>query len=1180
MDRIYYFTNADTEVITMRSVWEGLPEGFPDLIVRRTSEYRSLVNEAAASGSRAIVVARLLGGEDTQLIAKEIGLWAKTIGGMFIAFPGEATFDEELASMSEIPGGSYKYALEYLIKGGLENFSNFLLFLADTLFGYGFGFEEPKIVPNSGVYFSHTSSDPLAPKAVVVFYRAHLISSNTRFIHDLVDKMVLLGMSVDAYFCYSLRSSPNDQGLTPAGEIQGLNPDVIVTTVLASGSFDDEELTWDAGEMSRIGVPILQALVSTNTQASWAESDFGLGPMDIAMSVAIPEFDGRIISVPFSFKEVVDDDLHFGTAISAYRTSDHGTSSVAGQAYRLARLRHKANSEKKVAIVLSAYPTRRSRLGNAVGLDTPQSAVDLLIQLRQAGYQTGEFPTDPVLLMELLGELVDYDSTEVLPQGSYEVTWPVKDYLNEFSKMSLKVQEAVTRSWGEAPGEAFIAQEKIHFPALKFGNIMVAIQPSRGFGENPIAIYHSAELVPMHHYMAFYRFLDVEFQADAVVHLGKHGTLEWLPGKSVGLSADCYPQVALGDVPFIYPFVVNDPGEGTQAKRRTHGTIIDHMVPPLTRAGSYGSTTQLEDLLDEHQKLTALDPSKLPRIREHIWRLLEENRIDQDLSLNLPAGGFSDPDFDSMVSHIDGYLCELKDAIIRGGLHILGKPPEGDLLIDTVSAITRVSQGNVASLRGSMARSIGLDPGSSSLRDSDLVDQATLEVLRELSDHNWPIGGLERFDGSELGEVISWICGSLVPRIQQTTDEMGSIINALAGGFVEPGPSGAPSRGMAHVLPTGRNFYSIDPRAIPSRLSYEVGTKLADSLVKRFVEDKGRYPKSVGVVIWGTAAMRTGGDDISQVLALLGVRPTWDQDSSRVSGLDVISLEELGRPRVDVTCRISGFFRDAFPQAIKLLDEAFELVARLDEMVEANPLVDSLSTARVFGPPPRAYGSGLLPLLISKDWRGDEDLAEVYLNWSGFSYSRSGFGVPARDELSKRLKVTEVASKNQDNREHDIFDSDDYMQDHGGMIAAIRTLSAKDPLAYFGDSSSVENPRVRSLEEEAARVFRSRVVNPKWISAMMRHGYKGAFEMAATADYLFGYQATARVVKDWMFDTLTKSYVADEQVSEFFRLNNPDALASICERLIEASSRGLWQAADVDLQLLRRKLMEVEGWKE
>ena len=1180
LDRIYYFTNADTEVITMRSVWEGLPGDFPELIVKKTTDYASLATEETSSDSRTVVIARLLGGQDTQSLAQDISSWAKGIGGVFIAFPGEATFDEDLAFMSEIPGGSYKYALEYLINGGLENFSSFLLFLADTLLGYGFGFEEPKVVPNSGLHLSQKSHDPLAPKAVVVFYRAHLISSNTRFIRDLVDKMVLLGMSVDAYFCYSLRSAGNEEGLTPAKEIQRLNPDVVVTTVLASGSFDDDELSWDAGEMSKIGVPILQALVSTNSQSSWAESDFGLGPMDVAMNVAIPEFDGRIISVPFSFKEVVDDDQHFGTSISAYRTSEAGTFSVAGLANRLARLRQKSNQSKRVAIVLSAYPTRRSRLGNAVGLDTPQSAVNLLAELRRAGYHTGEFPTDPVLLMELLGELVDYDSTEVLPRGRYEVTWPTEKYLEEFSKFSAKVKGELIETWGDAPGDAFVAHGKFHFPALRFGNVIVAIQPSRGFGENPIAIYHSAELAPMHHYIAFYRYLDLEFQADAIIHLGKHGTLEWLPGKSVGLSSDCYPQLALGDVPFIYPFVVNDPGEGTQAKRRSHATIIDHMIPPLTRAGSYGSTTQLEDLLDEHQKLTALDPSKLPRIREQIWRLLEECKIDQDLNLNLPNGGFIDPDFDSMVSHIDGYLCELKDAVIRGGLHVLGKPPEGDLLIDTVSAITRVSQGNVASLRSLLAKSIGIDPGSSSLRDSDLLDQATQGLLRELAEGDWSIDVPEEFSGGELGEVIRWISGSLVPRIRLTTNEIDSIIHALSGGFVEPGPSGAPSRGMAHVLPTGRNFYSIDPRAIPSRLSYEVGRRLAESLVERFVEDKGRYPKSVGVVIWGTAAMRTGGDDISQVLALLGVRPIWDQDSSRVTGLEVLPLEELGRPRVDVTCRISGFFRDAFPQTIKLLDEAFEMVAQLDESVEANPLVGGISTPRIFGPPPRAYGSGLLPLLISKDWRGDEDLTEVYLNWSGFSYTRSGFGLPAKDALSARLRVTEVASKNQDNREHDIFDSDDYMQDHGGMIAAIRTLSEKDPLAYFGDSSSVENPRVRSLEEEAARVFRSRVVNPKWISAMMRHGYKGGFEMAATADYLFGYQATARVVKDWMFDALTQSYVADEQVSEFFRLNNPDALASICERLIEANTRGLWRAAEVDLQLLRRKLMEVEGWKE
>ncbi len=1177
LSKIYYITNADTELLAMRSVWESLPDGFPELLVRRMSEFTPGLSGPIDRDT--VVILRLLGGRGGDPEVDAIANWTKLSGAKLLAFPGEAGFDDQLAEMSDVPGGTYKTAFTYLVQGGLANIENLLLFVADTLLGYGFGFKEPALVPPSGVFLSLRCGIEQAPKAVIVFYRAHLISSNTSFIRDLAESIGATGMDVDAYFCYSLRSNSDLSGASPADEIRGLSPDVVVTTVLSAGGYDDDEVSWNAGELAELGVPILQGIASTSSRETWSTSDFGLSPMDAAMTVAIPEFDGRIISVPFSFKETIDDDTGFGTSITAYRSNPSGLAAVASQVERLSRLRHLKNSEKRIAVVLSAYPTRRSRLGNAVGLDTPQSAVLLLDRLKAEGYAVDGYPSDPTELMEMLGDLIDYESESVSSGADHGISWSTQKYSAVFSSFPELVKDEVERAWGACPGSAYVQDDLFRFPAISFGNVVVAIQPPRGYGENPIAIYHSAELAPTHHYLAFYRWLDLEFGANAIIHLGKHGTLEWLPGKSLGLSESCYPEVALGGVPFVYPFIVNDPGEGTQAKRRSHAVIIDHMVPPLTRAGSYGSIVQLEDLLDEHQRVSALDPSKLPMLRKEIWALMEENRITQDLGLDGSVARFEEPEFDALVSEIDGYLCELKDAVIRGGLHVLGSAPDGDLLVETVVAITRADQIRAVSLRGAVARWMGIDLDSEMDR-VDLVDAQVTTIVAQLADSNWDVDQIPSSFGEEVETTLKWVCTELVPAILGSDAEMTSVLAAISGRFIEPGPSGAPSRGMAHVLPTGRNFYSIDPRGVPSRFAWRVGQQLADGLIERFRQDTGTFPRSVGLVIWGTSAMRTGGDDIAQVLALLGVKPDWDGESSRVTGLHAIPLAELGRPRVDVTCRISGFFRDAFPQAVRLLDEAFELVAGLDELGQANPLVGTAGTPRIFGPPPRAYGSGILPLLISQNWRGDEDLAEVYLNWSGFSYGRSHYGLPAREQLSARLFEMEVAVKNQDNREHDIFDSDDYLQEHGGMIAAGRVLKGQSPLSYFGDSSNVEHPKVRSLAEEAARVFRSRVVNPKWIGAMMRHGYKGAFEMAATADYLFGYQATAGVIKDWMFDEMTTAYVSDPNVSEFFRLNNPDALASICERLLEAAGRGLWTPRPESVDTLRRALLAARGWSE
>ena len=726
-------------------------------------------------------------------------------------------------------------------------------------------------------------------------------------------------------------------------------------------------------------------------------------------------------------------------------------------------------------------------------------------------------------------------------------------------------------AWGDPLGAVHVDGDDLVFPGLDLGGVLVAVQPPRGFGENPVAVYHSPDLAPTHHYLGFYRWLEAAWGADAIVHVGKHGTLEWLPGKGVGLSAACAPDAALGDVPLVYPFVVNDPGEGTQAKRRAHAVIVDHLIPPMTRADTYDELSRLEDLLDEHARIASLDPAKLPAVREQVWDLLVAAELQRDLGLD---GRPEDEEFDDLLLHVDGYLCELKDAQIRGGLHVLGRAPAAEAELDLVLAVTRLPQGGVPSLRAAVAGPLGVDLHAGRREGVDAVEAECRRRLGALQDRAW------RYDGPD--PTLDWVCTHLVPALRGTGREIDAVLAALDGRFVAVGPSGSPTRGMAHVLPTGRNFYSVDPRAIPSRLAYEVGTGLAVALLERHLEEEGRYPESVGLVVWGTAAMRTAGDDVGQALALLGVRPRWSEENGRVVGVEAIPLEELGRPRIDVALRVSGFFRDAFPHLLEVLDDAVGLVASLDEAGEANYVrAHGTDDPRLFGPKPGAYGSGILPLLESRDWRGDDDLAAVYLAWGGYAYGRGRMGVAAPEAMRRRFGAIEVAVKNQDNREHDIFDSDDYLQDHGGMVATIRALTGRQPKAWFGDSADPSRPRVRDLAEEAARVVRSRVLNPKWIAAMQGHGYKGAFELSATVDYLFGYDATAHVVQDWMYERVTSAYVGDAEVRKFFERSNPWALRSIAERLLEAAERGLWaEPSPAALDTLRSALLEAEGWEE
>ncbi len=691
-------------------------------------------------------------------------------------------------------------------------------------------------------------------------------------------------------------------------------------------------------------------MASTGDTATWTHSSTGLSPLDVALGVAIPEFDGRIIGPPLSFKEVVDDGDQLGVALAAHRAVPDRVERIAGLATRLARLRHLNNADKRVGVILTAYPTKRSRIGNAVALDTPESLLRVLDALAQAGYKVDEVPEDSDAFMARLADGLTYDQPRLSPaqQAMAVGRLPVDDYVEWFATLPAALRTQIEADWGPAPGDVSVHDGHLVFAGADLGHVAVAVQPPRGFGQDPIGTYHAPDLPPPHHYLAFYRWLDAGFGADALVHMGKHGTLEWLPGKGTGPSSACIPDAALGDLPLLYPFVVNDPGEGAQAKRRTHAVVVDHLPPPMTRAETYDELTRVERLLDEHAKIESLDPSKLPAIRGQLWDLLVTSELARDLGVE----EMPDPDdFSGMIQHVDGYLCALKDAQIRGGLHVLGQAPVDEALVDSVLAITRQPQGVVPSLRATVATELGVDLDHAGTADVDRVEaEALCRVKAALS-------GTATQD-----PTLTWITSTLVPALRRTPDELTNLLAGLDGRHVPAGPSGAPTRGGAHVLPTGRNFYSVDPKAIPSPLAWDVGVALADRLVERHLAETGAHPRTVGLVVWGTANMRTQGDDVAEALALLGVRPVWHPHSGRVEGLEVMTVEELGRPRVDVTVRISGFFRDAFPGVVTMLDDAVGLVAaRDDESPEQNPIrAAGTDDARVFGPGPgrMVRGSG------------------------------------------------------------------------------------------------------------------------------------------------------------------------------------------------------------------------------
>ena len=1192
-------STADTDLLAARSV----PE--PALELRLANPARVDDPVGLLDGVRLVVV-RLLGGRRAWDGFDALRAACAERSVPLVAVGGEGALDAELADASTVPAGVVADTAAYLREGGPGNLGQLVAFLSDTVLLTGVGFTPPTALPAHGLH-GDRAVDPARPTVGVVFYRAHELSGNTSFVDVLCDAVEAAGANARPVYVGSLR--PDGEGRLPVVDELLTEVDALVVTVLASGGSNASDAEgWDATALARLDVPVLQAMCLTSSRADWDASDAGAAPIDAAMQVAIPEFDGRLITVPFSFKETGDD------GVPTYVADPERAARVAGIAVSHARLRSVPNADKRVALVLSSYPTKHSRVGNAVGLDTPASAVLLLQAMREAGYDVGRrvgdaqgtsFPEDGDTLVHTLiaagGHDVEWLTEDQLQAAVARV--PLADYTAWFQTLPAALQEGMLEHWGAPPGSLYVDGSDIVLAALQYGNVVLAIQPPRGFGENPIAIYHDPDLPPSHHYLAAYRWLaspvaEGGFGAHAVVHLGKHGTLEWLPGKGLGLSAGCAPDAVLGDLPLFYPFIVNDPGEGTQAKRRAHATVVDHLVPPMARAESYDEMAQLEQLLDEYAQVQALDPAKLPVLRQQVWELVEQAQLHHDLHV---AESPSEEEFDDFLLHVDGYLCEVKDVLIRDGLHVLGQAPVGLPRVDLVLGVLRAQQtwgGEAGSLPG-LRRALGAayDLVEDDRVQADRLEEMARALVLAVDAADWSAAAVdgivrEQLDRElpDVSRVLRFACEEVVPRLAGTTDEIDNLLHGLSGGFVPAGPSGSPTRGLVGVLPTGRNFYSVDPKAIPSRNAWAVGVSLGDSLLSRYLADHGEYPSSVGLVVWGTSAMRTAGDDIAEALWLLGVRPVWDPASRRVVDLEVVPSAELGRPRVDVTLRISGFFRDAFPHVVQLLDDAVQLVAGLAEEPEQNFLREHVqadlalgtderrATARIFGSKPGAYGAGLLPLIDSRDWKTDADLAEVWAVWGGYAYGKGLEGAPARGDMERVYTRMKVAAKNQDTREHDIVDSDDYFQYHGGMVAAVRALTGESPEAYVGDSAVPDTVKTRTLQEETHRVFRARVVNPKWIAAMQRHGYKGAFELAATVDYLFGYDATAGVVDDWMYEKLASAYVFDETNRAFMQKSNPWALRGISERLLEAADRGLWaEPKGETIEGLKAAYLSLEG---
>ncbi len=1117
---------------------------------------------------------------------------------------------------------------QYFRYDGADNLYNCVLWLGKEFGGMPYVPEEPKLLPWHGIWHPEWTEMercqdaegylaahylPGRPTVGVMFYRTEWLMGDFSYQTALIRALEAQGLNAIAIFTNTFRSedldSPTLMDAVNRYFFRGKTRlvDVIINTM----KFSLKAAGTSIEEWMRLDVPLLEAYTVLGERVEWEASPAGLNPMEVSIAVSLPEFDGVIHSVPIAAR--VKDDVGDVT----WQLMEERMVRLAAKAKKWALLGKKPNQEKKIAIVFHNYPPTNSNIGSAAGLDSPESVRRLLEKMRDVGYTVETIPEDSKAFMKLLTDNATNDrrfiSAAQIKDAYGHLT--AEQYARFFTKLPEKVRTQLTADWGDAPGDVFNYEGELLIPGTLNGNVFITVQPPRGFGEDPGKILHDPAAAPTHHYIGFYHWLRDIWQADAVVHIGTHGSLEWLPGKGTALSASCYPDISLGDLPDVYPYWMTIVGEGIQAKRRGAACLISHLSPPMQLSGSYEELQELEQALDEYVHFRQTQPENLDTVKEIVREKAAACNFGDDIA--------EGDDFDDYVGRLHNYVTDIKNMQIRTGLHIMGQPPEGDGLSEYVEALVRLDNGDVPSLVQLLATEAGysydeLLADSSRLTPEGLTYGMKLDALGEeghrlitfLAARDYDpaavrealaqpeAASLSETGRQRLGEVLAYICETIVPNLRRTTEELTNTLRALAGGYIEPSPAGAPSSGGADLLPTGRNFYGVDPRLLPTPAAWELGKRLGDEVVSQYIADEGRYPEACGIVLWAGANMRSHGQCVAEFLYLMGVRPVWQRPSQRVVGLEVIPLEELKRPRIDVTGRISGLFRDSMPNAIHWLDEAVKIVSALEEADEDNYVrkhvkADAVwlegegqtaetawqkASYRIFGDPPGAYGAGVGALLESKAWETIDDIAAVYTRWSGTAYGGDALPGDYEPEIfRRRMGALDVTIKNEDNRETNMFSSDDYNAYHGGMIATVRAISGKAPHSYSGDSTDRKRVKVRTVQEEAKRVFRGECMNPKFIEGMKRHGYKGALDLANTLAHSYQWDATSKVMEDWMYEKYAEKYALDPAMQEWMKDVNPWALQRMAAILLEAEKRELWQAQPETKEALTRLYMEMEG---
>ena len=1106
----------------------------------------------------------------------------------------------------------------YTFYGGAENFRNFWLYASSLTDSSVPVPDEPNPQCWAGIYHPDMPDCYMTDLAAyreqfckqdrpvigLLFYRDEWIWDDLAYPDAFIREAEKKGCNVLAVFTNQM---PDESLGMPSirkvfHDFFTLNGETVIDVLVSAMKFShvgNSSLT--TGELEQLGVPVLTAYTLLTTEEDWRKNPEGLNAVETSIAVALPEFDGAIHGVPIAGRNVLPD------GAIEYRPMPERTAAMVDKAIKWARLHRLKNEDKKVALIFHNYPPKNYNIGSASGMDSMESATRLLARMQADGYKVDFLPESAEEFIRIMTSHATNDLSLLTDKQAEECQkLSADEYAAFFATIPEDARQKMTEQWGN-----------ILVPGTMNGNIFMTVQPARQYGMDPARAYHDPSIAPTHQYLAFYYWLREVFKADAVIHLGTHGNLEWLPGKATGLDRSSYSDIALGSLPNIYPYLMTISGEGVIAKRRSSACLIGYLPAPVAEAGAFDELAELEKMADEYSHFQKQDSEQAAELEKKIIELAHETKLDESVTYD-EIKPFAD-----YLAELHEYIEELQDSEIHVGLHILGQPPEGDILIGEVMHLLRLSNGPVPSLYNLWAEKFSLNFEELEKNPSAIVEAFDLtggELLRRIRNEsrafvtaiaekgfteeavNAAMQLTETAEGPEawqqkIESLGKYIIEEIYPRLAKTTDEMEHALAALSGKYVPPGPSGSPSAGGVDLLPSGRNFYGVDPRALPSQAGWIAGKKLGDRMIEKYITDEGKYPENIGMVLWSGPNMRSSGQDIAEFLYLLGIKPVWQKGSLRVTDLEVIPLDELKRPRIDVTARISGLFRDTLPHLAELMDKAVLMAAKLDESDDDNFVrkhiredskalqADGASADdawrnaafRVFGDAPGTYGSGINVVLDAKNWESEKDLADVYVRWGGHVFGGGQRGVYQPELFKKRLAQMELTVKNEDSHDMNILSSDDYNGFHGGMIAAVKSFGQKTPVSYVGDSANRGAPKVRTVAEEMKRVVRTESLNPKYIEGLMQHGYKGAMDMANRLNISFQWDATSSVMEDWMYNDYAEKYAFDPKVQQWMKKVNPWALQNIAETLLEAEQRQMWNADDETKEKLQELYLSVEG---